>query len=293
MIKASISQWLEAFEGTALDGFLSNVYGADACAAWKGHYSQALNLFCRAIRLRGRGCYSALPWADEPNGHAHRLRRHAFGADRRARSDTLTVARVRDDGGVRFASHLEYQGEPVDRFEPFELQLSELLPDECVSTREALMHYAGKVCQRRLEETGSAQDHDWSVLVGGQLTYLESYFRARQAFRGMDALVWSNVSPSGGMSSSSALVISTACAALGVNDLLPREDLPESDLVDGVGTSEWIRGTRGGTADHGGMVMGRWPTGRRRRFSGDCNGCGTAAVFLSGDSFGYGRAEGV
>ena len=45
MIKASVSQWLEALEGTALDGFLSNVYGADACAAWKGHYSQALNLF--------------------------------------------------------------------------------------------------------------------------------------------------------------------------------------------------------------------------------------------------------
>jgi galactokinase len=34
-------------------------------------------------------------------------------------------------------------------------------------------------------------------------------------------------------------------------------ELSEEDLVDGVGTSEWIRGTRGGTADHGGMVMGR------------------------------------
>jgi galactokinase len=59
------------------------------------------------------------------------------------------------------------------------------------------------------------------------------------------------------MSSSSALVISTACAALGVHGLDPRRDLELADLVDGVGTSEWIRGTRGGTADHGGMVMGR------------------------------------
>jgi len=257
MIKASVSEWLEALEGTALDGFLSNVYGADACAAWKGHYSQALNLFAERYGSEGEVVIARCP------GQMNLMGMHIdYGGMPSVRiavrgSDTLTVARVRDDGGVRFASHLEYQGEPVDRFEPFELQLSELLPDECVSTREALMHYAGKVCQRRLEETGSAQDHDWSVLVGGQLTYLESYFRARQTFRGMDALVWSNVSPSGGMSSSSALVISTACAALGVNDLLPREDLPESDLVDGVGTSEWIRGTRGGTADHGGMVMGR------------------------------------
>ena len=31
----------------------------------------------------------------------------------------------------------------------------------------------------------------------------------------------------------------------------------EEDLVDGLGSSEWLRGTRGGTADHGGMIMGR------------------------------------
>ncbi|HIC69374.1 MAG TPA: hypothetical protein EYO90_07590 [Candidatus Latescibacteria bacterium] len=31
----------------------------------------------------------------------------------------------------------------------------------------------------------------------------------------------------------------------------------EEDLIDGIGTSEWIRGTRGGTADHGGMILGR------------------------------------
>jgi len=89
------------------------------------------------------------------------------------------------------------------------------------------------------------------------LTFLESYFRERLQLRGLDALVWSNVSPSGGMSSSSALVISTAIAALGVHGLKPLEDIAEEDLVDGVGTSEWMRGTRGGTADHGGMVMGR------------------------------------
>ncbi len=257
MNKASVSQWLQALQGTVLDGFLSEVYGADACDVWKEHYSQALNLFVERYGSDGEVVIARCP------GQMNLMGMHIdYGGMPSVRiavrgSDTLTIARVRDDGMVRFASHLEYQGEAVDRFEPFELQLTEIIPGECVATREALMHYAGQVCQQRLEETGSAQDHHWSVLVTGQLVYLESYFRARQTFCGMDALVWSNVSPSGGMSSSSALVISTACAALGANDLQPREDLPESDLVDGVGTSEWIRGTRGGTADHGGMVMGR------------------------------------
>jgi galactokinase len=172
-------------------------------------------------------------------------------------ADTLTLARANKSDVVRLCSHLYYGGEKVNRFEPFELRLSKIAPTANVGTREALMAYAGMVCRRRLEQTGSAQNDHWSVLVMGQLVYLESYFRARIALGGFDALVWSNVSPSGGMSSSSALVVSTACAALGANDLEPGLDLPMADLVDGVGTSEWIRGTRGGTADHGGMVMGR------------------------------------
>ena len=127
MIKASVSQWLEALEGTALDGFLANVYGADACAAWKGHYSQALNLFAERYGSEGEVVIARCP------GQMNLMGMHIdYGGMPSVRiavrgSDTLTVARVRDDRGVRFASHLEYQGEPVDRFEPFELQLSELL----------------------------------------------------------------------------------------------------------------------------------------------------------------------
>ena len=59
------------------------------------------------------------------------------------------------------------------------------------------------------------------------------------------------------MSSSSALVVATALATLGVHGLEPHRDMLTEDLIDGLGTSEWIRGTRGGTADHGGMILGR------------------------------------
>jgi galactokinase len=257
MNKASLRQWREALEHGALDIYLANVYGAEAIDVWKQHYAQALDLFSQCYGQEGLVVIARCP------GQINLMGQHIdYGGMPSVRmsvrgADTLTLARANNEGKVRVGSYLEYAGEPTDRFAPFELDLSEIVPEENVGTREALMHYAGQVCQRRLERTGSAQDHDWSVLVEGHLVYLESYFRARLALKGFDALVWSNVSPSGGMSSSSALVVSTACAALGVNDLAPYVDLPEADWVDGVGTSEWIRGTRGGTADHGGMIMGR------------------------------------
>ena len=37
--------------------------------------------------------------------------------------------------------------------------------------------------------------------------------------------------------------------ALQLKELLPMKDVT-TDAIDGIGTSEWIRGTRGGTADH-------------------------------------------
>ena len=93
------------------------------------------------------------------------------------------------------------------------------------------MDYAGQVCRQRLEDTGSALAGDWSVLVEGQLVYLESYFRGRVALGGFDGLVWSNVSPSGGMSSSSAL----GCRRRrwrywGCMDWIRGYDMPEAGL---------------------------------------------------------------
>lgn len=257
MIKASLQQWREAIISGSFDAYLASVYGADAVDIWRRHYLQALDLFAERYGLDGPLAIARCP------GQMNLMGQHIdYGGMPSVRmsvrgADTLTLARANDEGKVRVCSHLEYAGEATDRFAAFELVLSEIAADENVGTREALMHYAGQICQRRLQETGSAQDHHWSVLVAGQLVYLESYFRQRLALKGFEALVWSNVSPSGGMSSSSALVISTACAALGVNDLVPYADMPLEDLVDGIGTSEWIRGTRGGTADHGGMIMGR------------------------------------
>lgn len=257
MHSAPVKQWIDSISSGKLDGQFVRFYGESAVETWRQNYLEALDLFVRHYGDDGDLVIARCP------GQMNAMGVHVdYGGIASIRlavqgRDTLTLARGREDGKVRMRNILRYPGEPEEKFAPIEFDLREILPEENVGERQAMMDYAGRVCSERQAKTGEMQVDDWSILVQGQLIYLESYFRGRVDFHGFDGLVWSNVSPSGGMSSSSALVISTACAALGVHGLTPRVDLPVTDLVDGVGTSEWIRGTRGGTADHGGMVMGK------------------------------------
>lgn len=254
---ARLVTWQAALEQGRFDGEFARLYGRDQVAAWRGHYLAALSHAAARYGAGGDWVVARCP------GQMNVMGMHIdYGGMPSVRlavrgADTLVVARAAAGGRVRLASFLHSRGVPANRFAPIELDLSAILPKARVAERQALMDYAGRVCRQRLERTGSALAGDWSALVAGQLVYLESYFRGRVAFGGLDGLVWSNVSPSGGMSSSSALVVATALAAMGVHGLVPRRDMPEADLVDGLGTSEWMRGTRGGTADHGGMILGQ------------------------------------
>jgi galactokinase len=172
--------------------------------------------------------------------------------------DTITIAAAGEDGVARFRSL--YQAEEGGRrvFDPVQFRLSDLAADPPVESRQDLLRLAGHICAQRERESGTAFDDSWSILPQGGLVYLDSWLRLHgQAPKGVDALVVSNVSPSGGMSSSSALVISTAWAYLGLHGVTPGKDMSWEDAIDGVWTSEWIRGTRGGTADHGGMVLSK------------------------------------
>jgi len=250
MNQAPISRWMAALERGALRPQLAAYYGADEAPRWETHYLEALAAF--AARCGGEGEVVLARCPAQMNlmgmhidyGGMPSLRMAVRGAD------TLAVARANLDGQVRLHSLMRVPGEAEGRFAPASFSLAEVVPAEPVATRQALMDYAARVDRSHLAA-------GWAVLPQGGLIFLESYFRRRQALRGMDCLVWSNVSPSGGMSSSSALVVATAYAAMGANGLAPRVEMPEEDLVDGIGTSEWIRGTRGGTADHGGMILGR------------------------------------
>ena len=257
MHSASQEVWRRALSEGRLQERFVHFYGEEGATEWRENYLEALRIFAEQFGSEGELVIARCP------GQMNIMGMHIdYGGMPSIRlavqgRDTISLVRKRKDGRVRMHNVLRYPGEEEGMFPPFEFDLREVLPEENVGSRQALMDYAGKVCSERQAKTGNVQVDDWSILVQGQLVFQESYFRGKINFEGFDGLVWSNVSPSGGMSSSSALVISSACAALGAHGLVPREDMPLEDLVDGVGTSEWIRGTRGGTADHGGMVMGK------------------------------------
>jgi len=261
--QAPLREWIQeltAARGGRLREQLTRCYGEDAVDIWRSRYVVALEAYGEAygedsdvVIARCPGQMNLMGVHIDYGGMAS-LRLAVRG------SDTITVAGgptgVARGSRVRLRSILDVPGETTE-YEPLDLDLSAVLPTENVGTREALMDYAGRACAEREMSTGSMLDSSWGILPQGQLIFLESYFRDRTPIRGFDGIIWSNVSPSGGMSSSSALVISSAFAVLGLHGLRPYDDMPEEDLVDGIGSSEWIRGTRGGTADHGGMVLGR------------------------------------
>ena len=259
---AALGEWRQAFDdrGSALDRDLQRLYG-DESEAWRLRYREALCLFAERHPEGGEGRRVVISRCP---GQMNIMGMHIdYGGMPSLRlavrgHDTVTVAAARDDDRVALHSIYRGDGGAGQDFEPVSFRLSDLAAAEPLATRQDLMDYAGTLGTRREQETGSAMDDGWGILPQGQLVYLDSWLRLRgRRPRGLDALLFSNVSPSGGMSSSSALVISTAFAVLGLHGLRPGRDISWEDVIDGVGTSEWIRGTRGGTADHGGMVLGR------------------------------------
>ena len=270
---APLKRWRDRLKddaGEEIRAQLSRLYGAGEVGGWCRHYDRALDEYAGVYGDEAEVVISRCPAQMNimgmhiDYGGMPSLRLAVKGAD------TITVAGrgPTASGRIRMKSILRSPlgapatepggGEGGDSdFDSLDFDLADLLPDDDVGNRQALMDYAGRVCSEREAATGSAVDDHWGILPKGQLIFLESYFRGLCAVGGFDALVCSNVSPSGGMSSSSALVISTAYATLGIHGLRPGVDMSEEDLVDGIGTSEWIRGTRGGTADHGGMILGR------------------------------------
>ena len=253
---AAIPAWRQLFETGRADALLLEWYGEGSERQWRGRYLSALDSFVDDFGGDGEVAISRCPAQMNVMGmHIDYCGMPSLRMAIRG-SDTITVARAGVGDRVRLRSLLENGS----RFPDVDFAMREMVPTADVSTREGIMTYAGEVCSRRELETGSALDSHWDIIPEGGLIFLDSYLRRNGAARGiggMDAAVWSNVSPSGGMSSSSALLVSTAYAALGAHGLDPKIAVGEEDLVDGLGSSEWLRGTRGGTADHGGMIMGR------------------------------------
>jgi len=101
--------------------------------------------------------------------------------------------------------------------------------------------------ERHLRESAGK----WSIYVEAAMLRMQMAFRDR-VLQGMDLMVLGNIPVAAGMSSSSALVVSTAEAAAALHGL----EVTASQFVNFCGEGEWFVGTRGGSADHAAMKYG-------------------------------------
>jgi len=92
----------------------------------------------------------------------------------------------------------------------------------------------------------------WSLYVLAAILRLQNRF-PEQRFRGMNLMVAGDIPIAAGLSSSSALVVAAAEAAVFVNDLPVETD--EFPVL--LGEGEWFVGTRGGFNDHAAMKLAR------------------------------------
>ncbi|MGQ9629029.1 MAG: GHMP family kinase ATP-binding protein [bacterium] len=104
----------------------------------------------------------------------------------------------------------------------------------------------------RIKEMIRNSQGDWVNYIKAAVLRLQHQFKSMK-LRGMNMTFYGNIPIAAGLSSSSALVVATAEAAIAVNGL----DMVPQQLVDMCGEGEWLVGTRGGSADHAAVVFGR------------------------------------
>ncbi|MBI4335632.1 MAG: hypothetical protein HY589_03145 [Candidatus Omnitrophica bacterium] len=107
------------------------------------------------------------------------------------------------------------------------------------------------------KEWAKFREENWEEFVKGILAFLQTDLgdptgEIRKKLKGFKTLLWSEIPPGWGLSTSSAVVMSTAMI---VNNLFGL-GLSEDDIIN-LGLSEHYNGTMGGMADHAAIIKGQ------------------------------------
>jgi len=154
--------------------------------------------------------------------------------------ETLMAISPREDDRVRLFNL------DRDRFGDREFSIGDLVADLPWDDWMSLIN-----SEKALEIARNAGG-DWSQYIKAAVLRLQKKF-PHLRLRGMDIVVTGNIPQAAGLSSSSSLVVGTAEATIAANGL----DLMPAQFVDLCGEGEWFVGTRGGSADHAAMKLGR------------------------------------
>lgn len=241
--RRSAGKWLELFEAwpAKLARRFAEIYGPDKrlLEDRRKLFLNALKLFVKrygadrpAVIVRAPGRINLLGRHVDHRGGAVNV----LAIDR----DVVFVASPRNDDVVRMcnANALKHP----DR----EFSIGQLLGE--IEWQDWLSFVNSQYVRRIIAQTRG----DWSNYVKAALLRLQQGFRQVRIL-GFDAAVAGDIPQAAGLSSSSALVVASAQVAMAFNGL----DVGSSEFVDLCGEGEWFVGSRGGSADHAAIHMGK------------------------------------
>ena len=154
--------------------------------------------------------------------------------------EVILAAAPRDDDLVRLRNL------DVRRFPNREFNIAGLLREESWSD---WMDFLASQTVRRILKSAPG---DWSHYARAPFLRLQ-YERMEARLKGMDCMVSGDIPMGAGLSSSSALVVAFATAAVALNGL----DVAMHDFIDLCGEGEWFVGSRGGSSDHAAIRTGQ------------------------------------
>jgi N-acetylgalactosamine kinase len=236
-------EWLKIFEAfpPKLALVFTEIYGADRNRHDERRkiFIEAIKLFVKrygperkAIIMRAPGRINLLGRHVDHRGGAVNV----LAIDR----DVVFVASPRNDDVVRICN--VHVGNHPDR----EFSIGRMLGE--IEWNDWLSFVNSAYVQRVIAQTRG----DWSNYVKAAILRLQQNFRQVRLL-GFDAAVNGDIPQAAGLSSSSALVVATAETARIFNGL----EVSASEIVDLCGQGEWFVGSRGGSADHAAIRMGK------------------------------------
>lgn len=159
--------------------------------------------------------------------------------------EMFMVAEARDDDSVVLRDVY------TDKFKEETFRIRDCLPEVKIKSWDAW-------CHDELEKRKTDPSITWSNYVRSAVLYLQSLHTRddgmfEPALRGMNVMFYSSVPRAAGLSSSSSIVVASACACMRINDL----HLDPMEFIDVCGYGEWYVGTRGGSGDHAAILFGK------------------------------------
>ena len=238
----TVGEWLallEQFPPAIVEEF-ETIYGHDPHLIQERRhaYTRTLSAFGRTFGYNNRVIISRAPGrinlmgrhVDHQGGHINQLA---------INREVIMAVQRRDDDRVVL------QNVDADQFQPGTFLIGEEFTIDAGGNW--LQWINSDEIKGRVEQTQG----NWSNYVKAALFRLQEVYKTTRLY-GMNMMVCGNIPIAAGLSSSSAIVVATAEAAVRINEL----DVTPQQFVDMCGEGEWYVGTRGGSGDHAAMKFG-------------------------------------